>query len=77
MDQIAYDDSDTTSPLEGLTWGQKALSLDGRPTAIIAGSDVLAAGVLQAAYALGLNVPRDLTVVGYDDSLARFLSPLR
>ncbi|HZG91565.1 MAG TPA: LacI family DNA-binding transcriptional regulator [Pseudonocardia sp.] len=37
-----------------------------RPTAIVAQSDVLAAGVLQAAAELGLTVPRDLSVVGFD-----------
>jgi len=38
-----------------------------RPTAIFAGSDMHALGVLRAARELGLNVPRDLSVVGYDD----------
>jgi DNA-binding LacI/PurR family transcriptional regulator len=39
-------------------------------------SDTLAAGVLQAARDLGLDVPRDLSVVGFDDSpLARQTDP--
>lgn len=37
-----------------------------RPSAIIAQSDLLAAGVIRAAEELGLNVPRDLSVVGFD-----------
>jgi DNA-binding LacI/PurR family transcriptional regulator len=37
-----------------------------RPTAVVAESDVLAAGVLAAAAALGLQVPRDLSVTGFD-----------
>lgn len=37
-----------------------------RPTAIIAQSDLLAAGVIRAAEELGLTVPRDLSVVGFD-----------
>ncbi|GGX72836.1 LacI family transcriptional regulator [Streptomyces minutiscleroticus] len=43
--------------------------LDGpdRPTAIFAGSDLQALGVLEAARLKGLSVPRDLSVVGYDD----------
>lgn len=37
-----------------------------RPTAVIAQSDLLAAGVIRAASELGLEVPRDLSVVGFD-----------
>jgi DNA-binding LacI/PurR family transcriptional regulator len=38
------------------------------PTAILAMSDVLALGVLQAADELGTAVPNELSVVGFDDS---------
>ncbi|WP_308121579.1 LacI family DNA-binding transcriptional regulator [Actinotalea ferrariae] len=38
-----------------------------RPTAVFAGSDYQALGVLRAARELGLRVPEDLSVVGYDD----------
>jgi LacI family transcriptional regulator len=37
------------------------------PTAIFAASDTQALGVMSAARDLGLQVPADLTVVGYDD----------
>ncbi len=43
------------------------LSRPDRPTAIFAGSDLQALGVLEAAGALGLRTPEDLSVVGYDD----------
>ncbi|WNI14731.1 LacI family DNA-binding transcriptional regulator [Actinacidiphila sp. ITFR-21] len=38
-----------------------------RPTAVFAGSDLQAIGVLEAAATLGLRTPDDLSVVGYDD----------
>ncbi|WP_426592583.1 LacI family DNA-binding transcriptional regulator [Cellulomonas sp. McL0617] len=38
-----------------------------RPTAIIAGADLIALGAIDAARALGLDVPRDLSIVGFDD----------
>ena len=38
-----------------------------RPTAIVAASDTQALGILEAAEQLGLRVPADLSVIGYDD----------
>ena len=37
------------------------------PTAIVAATDVLAIGIMYAAYAHGLSIPGDLSVVGFDD----------
>ncbi|MGW6199348.1 LacI family DNA-binding transcriptional regulator [Kribbella sp. NPDC055110] len=52
------------------------LRLADRPTAIFAGSDMQALGVYQAARELGLDVPRDLSVVGYDDlPVAQWVTP--
>ena len=49
---------------------------DPRPTGVLCFSDVLAHGVVRAAEQLGLDVPGDLSVVGFDDSpLARRLRP--
>ena len=52
---------------EGLTAGLALLSDPStRPTAVIARSDLLAVGVIRAAEQLGLVVPRDLSIVGFD-----------
>ena len=46
-----------------------------RPTAVIAQSDLLAAGVIRAAAELGLSVPGDLSVIGFDGiALDRIIS---
>ena len=37
-----------------------------RPTAVICSSDLMAIGAMQAATALGLRVPEDLSIVGFD-----------
>lgn len=52
---------------------QAALSLldrPDRPQAVFAFNDTLAAGVMKAAHRLGLHIPEDIAVVGYDDSTA-------
>jgi DNA-binding LacI/PurR family transcriptional regulator len=46
---------------------QVLLSMDDQPTAVFAGSDEMAFGVLLAAQELGLRVPADLSVIGIDD----------
>jgi LacI family transcriptional regulator len=52
----------------GVKAAETLLSKKPRPTAIFASNDEMAAGVYKAAYAMGLRVPEDLSVVGYDDS---------
>ena len=52
------------------------LELDDPPTAILCDSDMLAAGVYKAAHDLGLVIPDDVSVVGFDDSMiATLLEP--
>jgi LacI family transcriptional regulator len=52
------------------------LALPEPPTAIVAASDLMAVGALRAAAEAGLVVPRDLSVVGFDDiMLAAHLQP--
>ncbi len=55
---------------------RRLLSQSDRPTAIICGNDVLAAGAMLAARRMGLEVPADLSVTGFDNiDLARLLDP--
>jgi LacI family transcriptional regulator len=46
----------------------RLLAGDDRPTALFAANDSMAAGALRAASALGLAVPRDVAIAGFDDS---------
>lgn len=46
-----------------------------RLTAVFAASDLLAAGALQTLYKRGCRVPDDLSLVGFDDTFAKHLSP--
>ena len=55
---------------------EKILRRRDRPTAVFAANDHEAVGVIEAARRLGLSVPGDLSVVGYDDNvLAAASSP--
>ncbi|HET9345946.1 MAG TPA: substrate-binding domain-containing protein, partial [Candidatus Limnocylindrales bacterium] len=45
------------------------LGLPTPPTAIVTSTDTLAVGALHAAHSKGVGVPRDLSVVGFDDIL--------
>lgn len=61
---------------EGLAAG-RALFADpsARPTAVIAQSDLLAAGVIRAAEEAGLRVPDDVSVTGFDGVVVDGLAP--
>ena len=52
------------------------LSVEPQPTAIFANNDEMASGVLVAAHQMGIRVPEDLSVAGFDDiPLARQVWP--
>jgi DNA-binding LacI/PurR family transcriptional regulator len=56
--------------------GYRLLQRPNRPTAIFALNDRMALGVIRAANGLGLRIPEDLSVVGFDDiALASLVSP--
>ena len=65
------------STLEAGATAFRRLYDDGlRPTAVLAMSDALAIGVIRAARDLGIHVPRDVSVVGFDDiDVAAFTDP--
>ncbi|MFF2329840.1 MULTISPECIES: LacI family DNA-binding transcriptional regulator [unclassified Streptomyces] len=60
----------------GYTTGLELLRLPDPPTALFAGNDLQALGVYEAARELGLRIPEDLSVVGFDDlPLTRWIGP--
>lgn len=58
----------TDSIEEGIRLGRRLLDLDEPPTAVVAATDTLAVGVMQAAQARGRAIGRDLALVGFDDT---------
>ncbi len=53
----------------GLVAAKDLLSASPRPTAVFAANDDMAAGVLFEVQELGLRVPEDISVAGFDDTL--------
>jgi len=51
----------------GYQEAMRLLSEPNRPTAFFCGNDQMATGALRAAHELGLRVPKDLSVVGFDN----------
>ena len=61
---------------DGLEYGRHLLCLPDPPTALVTGNDMQALGVYQAAAEAGLRIPRDLSIVGFDDlPMAQWVSP--
>ena len=52
----------------GVDLAEEMLAGPQRPTAIVCANDDMAAGVLSAAHARGLNIPKDLSITGFDDA---------
>lgn len=63
--------TEISSHTSGVAGGRDAfarlLGLPHRPTAVFCSNDLIALGVLQAAYEAGISVPDELAIVGYDD----------
>ena len=85
--RAAMDEAHLHVPPEYIRWGdweyhsgveqtEALLSLTIPPTAIVAMNDVMAAGCYATASRLGLHIPDDLSVVGFDNQLfASYLYP--
>jgi DNA-binding LacI/PurR family transcriptional regulator len=55
---------------------QKLMRLKQPPSAILAFNDILAIGALKSALQLGINIPKELAVIGFDDiPMAAYYSP--
>jgi LacI family transcriptional regulator len=52
----------------GMVAAERLLDLTPRPTAILSCNDEMAAGVIHAARQRGLDIPRDLSIIGFDDT---------
>lgn len=63
---VRYGEFDFASGHQG---AQELLALEEPPTAFFAASDGLGVGVLRAAHEHGLSVPKDLSVVCFDDTM--------
>jgi len=70
---IAYGEFDIESAEREV---HKLLNLEKKPTAIFAASDYMAMGAMRAIKLKGLSIPKDIALVGFDDTLeAIYISP--
>lgn len=63
-------------PRSGMEITEALLRLPDPPTAIFACNDLMALGAIRAANKLGLRVPEDISIIGYDNiDLTNFINP--
>lgn len=60
---------------EGYLLAKKLIQKNSKVSAIFVYNDVMAAGVIELLNDLGLAVPNDIAVIGYDDSIAKYIRP--
>lgn len=58
----------------GYRGARKLLDVEDRPTAIVCSSMIMALGIVRAARELGLDIPRDLSLIAHDD-VFHYLKP--
>ena len=74
-DDLAYVET-TYGIEEGAVAFAQLMASDPRPTAVFCGNDVLAVGALRCARELGIAIPDDVSVIGFDDiELAQVAHP--
>jgi DNA-binding LacI/PurR family transcriptional regulator len=66
-EEVIRHETPANRPERGLEGGRAVLAADPPPTAILAATDQLALGAMEAARERGLAIPGDLSVVGFDD----------
>jgi DNA-binding LacI/PurR family transcriptional regulator len=65
-EHVRFGDSKLAS---GRHFADEMLSLDNRPTALFTGNNLITLGALESIHARGLEIPRDVAVVGFDDMI--------
>ena len=75
QDQWVVLESDPYLIEDGCRGTQILMAQEPRVTAVLVFSDIMAAGVLQAVHDLRLRTPDDLSVIGFDNTYAPYLSP--
>ena len=68
--------STTYTQRGGYLGAQQLLARPTRPTAIFAGADIVAMGVLDALTEAGLSAPGDISLAGYDDTMFAAFGPI-
>lgn len=74
IEPVAVEETTGSLVEEGIRAGHAVLAASPRPTAVVAMSDLLAAGVVLAARERGLRVPEDVSVAGFDGASLPWLA---
>jgi DNA-binding LacI/PurR family transcriptional regulator len=75
IDDAGWIESDYTAS-GGRAATEQLLDADPRPTAIVYSNDLMAVAGMSAAFARGLRVPDDISIVGWDDmTISQYLHP--
>jgi LacI family transcriptional regulator len=68
--------STTYTQQGGYLGARQLLARPARPSAIFAGADIVAMGVLDALTEAGLSAPEDISLAGYDDTMFAAFGPI-